>query len=68
MKVKNILKLRDKLSETTNEVNVAEEGNAPVNVRFDCWEELFYINYDGKEIALSIKEATKLRGQLNKVL
>ena len=69
MKIKNIDKLKQRLEEATSATRISELDNTPIEVRYDTYEGLIYLQEDGKdEIMLSIKEAQKLRNVLNSLL
>lgn len=68
MKIKNIVKLKDKLEGTTSEIELHLKGDASTTIRFDVYEEMFFVNTQEKEIALTIDEAKKLKTVLNNML
>lgn len=68
MKIKNILKLKDSLESKTSEIRLNAEGDPRTTLRFDVYEEQFFLSFDDKEIPLNINEARKLKSVLNSML
>lgn len=68
MKIKNITKLKDKLESVTDSIDLHIKGDAPTTIRYDVYEEMFFLCTNDKEIALTETEAKRLKSVLNSML
>lgn len=70
MKAKNILKLKERLENATEEHEYHDKGMNSKSVRFDVWEEAVFLSYGNgeKEFTISLEEAKRLKNLLNKLI